>query len=676
NKMTIINNEIKNAIDLIWNNKFKEAEEIFSSKSSSTPRYSLHNAETAFLKSFITANELETENALLKLKQTKELAEQSIRIFESNKVPQNYFPPNIKTKEDFKNHILDCKIVLGDSLYMLAVLQITRDHKFKGCFNLRKSWKIFEDTLRQVKDDEENGFQYSSDLTELLRFGCGFFYFAVSIIPQKYLKLVELVGFKADRDMGLMYLKDCLSKGGIRTPFATMVILFNNLLLPRGLYNPTHQLNEAQQLIEKNLEKYPYGSLFQVMGSHCYRKQCKIDMGLQCMEVAISNCNSLSKAPLIYKYELANCYCIKLQWDKAIQVFEELVKEEKFQIRALCSLQLGSCYIINGQKEKGIQSFNNIKNFCKKSSSVDIVINKQAQRYINNGGSFSVLEVLYLRRDMAKMEKSLANKTMDILNSIGKKLGVDKPIPQQTVQPISNNTTINNISLSTSSFLSRTFSNLTKKKEEIQQNDILIHDRAAYLLLKGAIYKSIDLYDQSMECFEELLSMSHLLTEKFYIPYSYYELSEGYYHKKNNAKALENILKCNKFTGYEWEDPLKVRLRVTLDQLKRDGAGISNDDYSDEDIISNNGNVNSDDLLLEEMNELEIEEKETQLRNKLANNSNYNNKQTPQNNSKQQIYYLENNQITSPHLINIPSPSIIQDRSCDNKNFIERVPSL
>ncbi len=68
------------------------------------------------------------------------------------------------------------------------------------------------------------------------------------------------------------------------------------------------------------------------MGSHCARKQCNVDEGIKYMEVAIENCKSLGVAPLIYKFELANCYCMKMKWADAAVHFEPLVEAEKFQV--------------------------------------------------------------------------------------------------------------------------------------------------------------------------------------------------------------------------------------------------------------------------------------------------------------------------------------------------------
>lgn len=112
---------------------------------------------------------------------------------------------------------------MGDVLYMLAVLQLTRDSKLKGAFNMRKSWKVFEESLKMVSSDKSGLFD--EELIRCLNFGAGFFFFAMSIIPQKFLKLIELVGFKADRDLGLKYIRECHDAGGVRCPFASIVCI-------------------------------------------------------------------------------------------------------------------------------------------------------------------------------------------------------------------------------------------------------------------------------------------------------------------------------------------------------------------------------------------------------------------------------------------------------------------
>jgi len=108
-------------------------------------------------------------------------------------------------------------------------------------------------------------------------------------------------------------------------------------------------------------------------------------------------------------------------------------------------------------------------------------------------------------------------------------------------------------------------SSLGKKKDM----DYTFDDRAAYLLVKGSIVKALGKTEDSLEYFKEVIDLQEVLVEKLYVPYCCYELGESYYMLGNLKSAEEFMKKCQKFSGYDWEDPLKVRLRVTFDQLKK-----------------------------------------------------------------------------------------------------------
>jgi len=557
--------EILDGINLIWNNKFSDAEAIFSKQKDINPRYALHYAECAFLRSFITADTSDTEMAVARLKATKNLAEAHIKSYERG-VP----PPGVVVmdRRALANQLLDSRVVFGDSLYMLAVLQLTRDSKLKGAFNLRKSWKVFEESLKTVQDGKG---VHDEELVRCLNFGAGFFYFAMSIIPQKFLKLVEFVGFRADRELGLKYIRECHDAGGIRAPFATIVLLFNNLLLPRGLANPAKYLREADALIKESLTRYPEGSLIQVMGSHCARKQCNVDEGIRYMEEAIRNCQNLNAAPLIYKYELANCYTMKLNWAVAASHFEPLVNEEKFQVRSLCALQLATCYHMMGEREKASNLFAKIPTFAKKNSSVDPIVTRQAQRFLANGGWFSAFELLYIRRDLAKMER-IAPEALAALEQQASHTNALKPVTIDV-----------NADKGFAAGIAKRFSgfSLGKPKKE-EPVDYSIDDRAIYLLIKGSLLKCVEKGDEAIECFREVIRLEPALKEKYYVPYCLFELGESLYHKGSLKEAQEAMKKCNSMSGYDWEDPLKVRLRVTIDQLKR--GGVLDEDIEAEEV--------------------------------------------------------------------------------------------
>jgi tetratricopeptide (TPR) repeat protein len=539
--------EVIEGENLIWNNKFDEADKLFEKKKDTSARYALHYAESAFLRSFITGDQEDTHLAMQRLKATKDLAAEQMRAFALN--------PNTP-----KDDTLDAAIVYGDALYMVAILQMTRDAKIKGALNLRKSWKVFEKALKESK-----GATVDVEITRSLQFGAGFFLFAMSIIPQKFLKLVELAGFKADRDAGLHYVKECHKNGGIRGPFATMLLLFNNLLLPRGLADASQYLAEADQLIQESLKKYPTGSLFHVMGSHCARKQCNVEKGIELMEIALENSKSL-KPPLIYRYELGNCYCMKLGFKKAIELYEPLISVQKFQVRGLCALQLAAAYLVTGEKTKGMDLLQKINLYANKGH-LDNTVLRQAKRYALNGGHFAAFELLYLRRDLAKMLPILK----DVLQLLDKQAANTKamiPIssPKKPETPKSKLSLSGGLTSFGKMGLDK-FNQLTKKKD---LSDSTFDDRASYLLIKGSILKALGKPEEAVVCYKEVVEvLADLVNEQLYIPYCLYELGETYYTGGKPKEAEELMKKCSKYSGYDWEDPLRVRLRVTMEQLKK-----------------------------------------------------------------------------------------------------------
>ena len=82
-----------------------------------------------------------------------------------------------------------------------------------------------------------------------------------------------------------------------------MLLLFNNLLLPRGLSDAQEYIVEASAIIKDAVTKYPEGSLFHVMASHCARKQCKVDEGIKVLLLLSSMLNYLDDGDSIGKLQ-------------------------------------------------------------------------------------------------------------------------------------------------------------------------------------------------------------------------------------------------------------------------------------------------------------------------------------------------------------------------------------
>jgi len=250
---------------------------------------------------------------------------------------------------------------------------------------------------------------------------------------------------------------------------------------------------------------------------------------------------------------------MKLKWDVAAAHFEPLVEAEKFQVRALCALQLAGCYFLSGQRDKAVAMLQRVPTITKKNSSVDPIVAAQAQRYLASGGHFAAFELLYIRRDLAKMEKEIPH-LFNTLEQLAKEVGAINPLAPEALKG--------------GGFLSSKIRSLSLGKTDVV--DYVADNRAAYLMIKGAMLRTMNNSDEAIACFKEVISLDNVLREKYFVPYSYFELAETLYHNNQLKEAQDAIKKCNNISGYAWEDPLKVRLRVTMDQLKH--GGVLNDD--------------------------------------------------------------------------------------------------
>jgi len=248
------------------------------------------------------------------------------------------------------------------------------------------------------------------------------------------------------------------------------------------------------------------------------------------------------------------------------------------------------------QKDKAMAIWNKMIGLPGKKSHFDPVVIRQTKRYIACGGHFAAFELLYLRRDLAKMIPIMPA-VLKALDSMAAKTKATDPVSPK--QPTSAKSSPSS-KLSFGGFKSLAtgaLSNLNQLGKKKEPTDFTSDDRASYLLLKGSILKALSKHDEAMDCFKEVIMLQDQLNEKLYLPYCLYELGESYYIKGQLKEAEENMHRCSKISGYDWEDPLKIRLKVTMDQLKK-GNKPAEQNYGSIDSIV--GNSTDDDKDIEE----------------------------------------------------------------------------
>jgi len=204
-----------------------------------------------------------------------------------------------------------------------------------------------------------------------------------------------------------------------------------------------------------------------------------------------------------------------------------------------------------------------LPSFAGAKSHFDPVVLRQAKRYVANGGYFAAFELLYLRRDLAKMIPLMKDVLLQLDNVAGNTKALEKVTPQDPKKSGS----LSKLGLGK---LGVNFSKMSPFNKTPATSDSAYDDRAAYLLLRGSMLKALDQNNEAITCYQEVVDvLADLVTEKLYIPYCLYELGESYYMNNQIKEAEEMMKRCGKYSGYDWEDPLKIRLKVTMEQLKK-----------------------------------------------------------------------------------------------------------
>lgn len=127
------------------------------------------------------------------------------------------FDYDLSAGETQRNWRWDVEVVAADILLWRAVFQMGMGQEIRGAFNLRKSWKSYERILADVEEAKKDNIKIDPGVYHSLLFGVAFFYFIVSIVPGSYLKILEVIGFVANRDLGVSYLHRVHDFGGVRS---------------------------------------------------------------------------------------------------------------------------------------------------------------------------------------------------------------------------------------------------------------------------------------------------------------------------------------------------------------------------------------------------------------------------------------------------------------------------
>ena len=370
----------------------------------------------------------------------------------------------------------------------------------------------------------------------------------LSILPPALTKILSVLGFDADREQGLSFLKKVHDYGGRQVGNSSFMLCLNYLFIPRALQDREKNLTEVGPILERVGKILPQGGFFKFIKSHYERKRGDITAAIESLTQAVAICRTaMGSTPNNFLHELGVCHLLTLNFSDASLIFSDLIKVEKeFDTKGISAMLLAVCKLKLGEKDVANDLIKNLEKYISKNSRIDKYTLEKVDLIKTLGSEeekhlmmlVSSFQYLYLRRDLANIDEQHAEPLFEFFNSLCADVKID------------------------------------------EKSKIYGDVEAGMAVVKGQFYRQVGKKEESNAEFKKALSFENKVKiEKQWIAFSYYEVAESLY--LNNAKnetdtnkkvellteVKKNLEKCNKASGYPFEEVLHSRAKLAAKQV-------------------------------------------------------------------------------------------------------------
>ncbi|ESL09313.1 hypothetical protein TRSC58_02968 [Trypanosoma rangeli SC58] len=547
---------IEDAVDMMWNNQYLEADEVLAPYKELHPRYALEYANKYLVQTLMNSTNESREVILGLFKVADSLAstaKYTEPMFEFDDDADNVDGPgasiSVPSKAERKNSKknfnsrrkaaekagqtfidvwkLECEVIYADALLMRSVCQLMMNSYLKGGINLRRTWGIYHKLIHVIAADKTN--QIPNELKMCIKYGTGAFYAFLALVPANLMRLLNVIGFISDRELGEQYLTEVFESNGVRSPFAALVLCTLYLFLPTGIGRVEETLAKAKRILDVMNKKYEQNTYFYGYSNFYHRKRGETAEALAAIQRAERNAEIVGLVPILIRYLHADTLFMDLRFgeakDRYTAVLNHLAKtKENFAYTGQVVLSLAACFVMLGEDAQALQWLKKVGSMYNSRSKNDANSPKFASRVLANSRLLPLCGVylLYINRDLAHMKVEQAERVLQELQRVTK--GKDLSCPES---------------------------------------------ENMFALFVGVIHKGCDRLDAAMDSMNKIFANEKRVpSDSMILPYAYYETGEMEYRRGNLERAKALFLKGQSLKG-DGSETLANRYNIALKQLKR-----------------------------------------------------------------------------------------------------------
>ena len=428
----LYDDELHEAVNLVWNNEGDKAKKLLVQHATRSPRHALVLAEVDWLSAMLSQNEGVLTQVLELFNKALEMAEKYASDFPKSVhatglLPKDASPEHVQALRD------ELALVQADANLFSAMMLIFLDHRVKGAWRMRKAWVVFSAMLARQTP------AVAPELQACVRYGAGFFMFIMSWLPPVVTSVLKVVGFVSDRVRGQKLMEQAADEeNSIRAPIANMCLIASAVIVPHALTDINDLLACAKPRIDLTLRKWPNGPMFSWCASYYSRKIGDETMTQQHLSHAIDECmatGNFKKPPLMLVMDKAISLLLSQHFEESIKLLDEISsRKEKAMFQGMPHVLCAICHHMLAHEDKCVKELKAAKAMKLKGKDkiiCDFVIGTTEER--KSGFLLMPYQMLYVRRDVAHMQKPTAQSWLDAMDREWKARGEGKDLPRDEV---------------------------------------------------------------------------------------------------------------------------------------------------------------------------------------------------------------------------------------------------
>ncbi|UZJ52370.1 hypothetical protein CBS101457_001690 [Exobasidium rhododendri] len=345
----------RGALHLFLNSRMFEAEEIVAQHSDRKLYYALGDALIAVIKGFMTFEPVDLAKAISYCKDSLYIS--SLLRKPSNSVASfgrfvrgtGQSPSSLSSMNVVQRH---AELIYAESLLLKAVMGILYSGDFfafvSEALNMRNAYGIYRSLAKYVEwaDQKASGRRdetIDEDFRSGVHLGNGLISLILGLLPGKVLKIMEVIGYSGDTQIGLETLAKAgewsknksqpgmkIEEEGVRRQVCDMGILLYHLVISTFIPVTGVDINYADKVLHYNLQRYPEGVFFLYFSGRLYSTQTMAEKGIVQYRAARDVQKEYVQLQHICYWDMALCHMSLTQWDQALECFDLLASDSNW----------------------------------------------------------------------------------------------------------------------------------------------------------------------------------------------------------------------------------------------------------------------------------------------------------------------------------------------------------